>query len=82
MHMDRDIFRLEMATEATSLYILICSILDDGAPPTLQRVRSRWSTTEEDLQRALEELVRRGVLPAAPPSEEAHLHPNPQSEWR
>ena len=62
MHMDRSIFDLKMSVEATSLYILICSLMDEGTLPTVGSVRSQWSGSEEALTSAADELVRHGVL--------------------
>jgi len=65
MNMDRDIFNLQASTEATSLYILICALMDLGQPPTLPQVRAKWTGDEESLQKAVRELTRRGVLESA-----------------
>jgi hypothetical protein len=65
-HMDRTIFRLKAGIPATSLYILICSLLDEGHLPTLDRIRVLWNGTEELLNEAIEELISRGVLESPP----------------
>jgi hypothetical protein len=65
MNMDRSIFNLRASTEATSLYILICALLDLGQSPTLPEIRAKWTGNEESLDNALKELMRRGVLEAA-----------------
>ncbi len=62
MNMDRAIFDLKASVEATSLYIIICSFLDEGIPPNLSNVRMRWNGTDENLMASLEELSRCGVL--------------------
>jgi hypothetical protein len=62
MHMDRSIFNLKASTEATSLYLLICALLDLGQAPTLLEIRAKWTGDEESLQAATRELMRRGVL--------------------
>jgi hypothetical protein len=36
--------------------------MDLGQPPTLLEVRGKWTGDEESLQRAVRELMRRGVL--------------------
>lgn len=61
-HMDQTIFHLRASVPATSLYILICSLLDEGQPPTLERMRKMWNGTEEELDAAIEELTQRGIL--------------------
>jgi hypothetical protein len=60
--MDRAIFRLQASVEATSLYILLCALEDQEEPLTLERARIQWNGTREDLLRAAEELIQRGVL--------------------
>ncbi len=83
MHMDRAIFHLKASIPATSLYILICSMLDEGEEPTLERARQMWNGTEENFHEALTELNKRGILEPAPSWVENHserLYLN--REWR
>jgi hypothetical protein len=61
-YMDRTIFLVNASTLATSLYILVCSLLDDNLQPTLARIRGSWNGTEQDLTTAADELVKRGIL--------------------
>lgn len=68
MNMDRDIFTLKASTEATSLYILICALMDIGQSPTLAEVKSKWTGDEDSLRNAARELVGRGVLESAEPA--------------
>ncbi len=65
MNMDRDIFNLKASTEATSLYILICALMDLGQSPTLPEIRAKWNGSEESLRNAVKELMHRGVLDAS-----------------
>ncbi len=82
MNMDRAIFELNTSVEATSLYILLCALMDMGRPPTLEEALPRWSGTEETLTSAAEELIRRCVLCASlPVPREMHLHPNTRDKW-
>ncbi len=46
MHMDRAIFNLEASVEATSLYILLCALLDQGEPLTLDRAHRAMEWNE------------------------------------
>jgi hypothetical protein len=62
MHMDRTIFLIKAGTLATSLYILICSQLDENQPTTMARIRGLWNGTEQELIEAAEELTWRGIL--------------------
>lgn len=82
MNMDRDIFNLNASTEATSLYILICALMDLGQSPTLPQVRAKWTGDEESLQKAVRELTHRGVLDAAsPPGEDEPFSVRSREEW-
>ncbi len=82
MIMDREIFNLKASTEATSLYILICALMDMGQSPTLHEVRARWTGDEQSLRNAARELVSRGVLDAAQPSDEdAPFALRSRSDW-
>ena len=82
MNMDRAIFALDASVEATSLYIILCSLMDAGKAPTLDLARSRWNGTQESLLAAAKELVRRGVLNARLPIRaDAHLHPTTRDQW-
>ncbi len=83
MDMDRAIFNLEASVEATSLYILLCALHDQEETLTIDRARVQWNGTREDLARAAEELIRRGVLVASRPlAQDQPLYINPADEWR
>ena len=62
MNMDRGIFDLNASVEATSLYILLCALMDGGQSPTIEEALEKWPGTEETLLAAAEELIRRCVL--------------------
>jgi len=64
--MDRTIFDLQLTMEATSAYIVICSLLDEGLFPTLSLVRARWNGNEQSLRSALHELMRHNVVNTDP----------------
>jgi hypothetical protein len=81
--MDRAIFNLEASVEATSLYILLCALHDQEETLTLDRAGVQWNGTREDLARAAEELIRRGVLAGSRPLEKDQpLYLKPADEWR
>ena len=83
MHLEQAIFELKASVEATSLYILICSLMDDGRKPSLREARPRWTGSGEALDAALEELSRLRVLAGGGPShEEEPIHFNPSHLWR
>ncbi len=65
MNMDRAIFDLKVSVEATSLYILLCALMDGGQAPTLENARQKWTGTEESLLAAAQELVRKCVITGA-----------------
>jgi hypothetical protein len=83
VHMDRAIFNLGTSVEATSLYILLCALLDQGELLTLDRAGVQWNGTGEELIRAAEELVERGVLAAIKPlTQDQPLQLNSPGEWQ
>ena len=62
MLMDRKIFSMDLSVEATSAYILICTLAESGAPVTIESAGSFWNDSPEALTRALEELNHRRVI--------------------
>jgi len=82
MSMDRMIFELKASIFATSLYLLICSHLDEGERPTLNNAREAWNGTEENLVQAAVELMERRVLASAAPLDfDQPLFVNPREKW-
>ncbi|SPF39866.1 conserved hypothetical protein [Syntrophobacter sp. SbD1] len=82
MNMDRAIFDLKASVEATSLYILLCALMDAGLAPTLENALQRWTGTEQALNTAARELIERCVLSGVSPiSKDTHLHPNTRDKW-
>ena len=80
--MDRAIFDMKLGVEATSLYILICALSDQGEAPTLDRIRLQWNGSTEELLHAAEELVRHGIADGSVPVHENEpLHINPKEKW-
>ena len=81
-HMDRTIFLKNISTLATSLYILVCRLLDDDLSPTLARIRQLWNGTETDLAVAAEELVKEGILvPVDFSQEDKRWWVFPSTQW-
>lgn len=81
--MDRAIFELNASIEATSLYILLCALMDQGERPTLKRALVQWNGTEATMASAAAELARRGVIEAPiPVPEEVALLLKPGHDWR
>jgi len=82
MLMDRAIFDLNASVEATSLYILLCALLDQQELPTLTRAKVQWNGSGENLVSAAEELMRRGVLQEIHPlRDDEPLRVNPRDKW-
>ena len=82
MNMDRTIFEMNLGVEATSLYILTCALVDQGEPPTLERIRTLWNGTNEGLLHAAEELMQHGIITGSVPIEEGTpWRINPKKEW-
>jgi hypothetical protein len=83
MHMDRAIFELRTSVEATSAYILICSLMDQGRLPTLETIRSLWNGNEDGLQSALRELMQLRVVEAdGELSDDSAVAVTPADQWK
>jgi hypothetical protein len=81
--MDRAIFDLRISVEATSAYILICSLMDEGHFPSLTQMRSLWNGNDDSLQAALGELMERQVLVARGELfEDSPVSVNPADKWK
>ena len=80
--MDRAIFDLKISVEATSLYILLCALMDAGQAPTMENALLKWTGTEESLTTAALELMGRCIIRGAVPiPRDMHLHPNTSDRW-
>ncbi|MDR2142320.1 MAG: hypothetical protein LBR11_11140 [Deltaproteobacteria bacterium] len=81
--MDTQIFNLGLTVEATSAYILICSLVGDGKRPDWPLLRSAWVGQPEALEPSLRELGLYNVISfLADPRGEERFWPNPASLWR
>jgi hypothetical protein len=82
--MDNQIFNLGLSVYAYSLYIVVCSLADEGSSPTPEALRGRWNASEELLNRAIEELEAFKVIEKlVGPKEIGQVFvPNPASMWR
>ncbi len=77
--MDQRIFQLGLSVEATSLYLLMVPLSDSGAVldrPTMLRF---WNSDPAELDRALAELERRGVISGG---QRERWHILPAGNWR
>lgn len=84
MHMDREIFEIRTSVDATSLYILICALLDQGVEGvTVGRALHQWSGTKETLYAAAEELMHRDVLQRVQTlGDDTPLQVTPKEKWQ
>jgi len=80
--MDRNIFKLNLPVEVTSAYILVASLVEQNIRPSLEEIKNRWTKSEEELDQALAELVKRNILKASEAKETNLYYPNPSSLWR
>jgi hypothetical protein len=60
--MSREVFKRGLSVEATSAYILICTLAESGTPVTIESAGSFWNDTPEALARALEKLKRHRII--------------------
>lgn len=83
MVMDRKIFSLNLSVEATSAYILMCTLAESGAPITIESAGTFWNDTPEALVSALEELDRHGIIfEALDANQMRQYHLNPSDLWK
>jgi hypothetical protein len=82
MLMNRKIFALDLSVEATSAYILICTLAESATPVTIESAGPFWNDSPEALSRALEELIRHHVIYETLDSNQVRQYlPNPPDRW-
>jgi hypothetical protein len=59
--MEQRIFEMGLTVQATSLYLLLVSLAQAGAPLTRANVLNFWNAAEPDIDQAFAELVVRRV---------------------
>ena len=59
--MEQRIFEMGLTVQATSLYLLLVSLAQAGAPLTRANVLSFWNAPEPDIDQAFAELVVRRI---------------------
>ncbi len=62
MIMEREIFNLELSVEATSAYIMLCSLQEKGKILTDDAITPYWQGSPEQFETAIDELKKRGVI--------------------
>lgn len=83
MVMDRKIFSLNLSVEATSAYILMCTLAESGTPITIESAGTFWNDTPEALVSALEELDRhRIIFEALDANQMRQYYLNPSDRWK
>ena len=83
MVMDRKIFSLNLSVEATSAYILMCTLAESGTPITIESARTFWNDTPEALVSALEELDRhRIIFEAVDGKQRRQYYLNSSDRWK
>lgn len=82
MLMERKIFSMNLSVEATSAYILICTLAESGAPVTIESAGSFWNDSPEALTTALHELSRHRVIHEELDSKQIRQYfVNPSNLW-
>ena len=83
MVMDRKIFSLNLSVEATSAYILMCTLAESGAPITIESAGTFWNDTPEALVSALAELDRHGIkFEKLDANQMRQYYLNPSDRWK
>jgi len=81
--MDQKIFALNLSVEATSAYILICTLAESGTPVTIESANTFWNDSPEALVKALDELQQHFIVYEAIDSNQVRqYHLNPSNLWR
>lgn len=78
--MNQQIFKLGLAVETISAYLLCCALADEGRPLTRSGLLQVWTASPEALDRALAEMVDRAILEPADPQGTYRILP--ASAWR
>ncbi len=81
---DREIFNTGLSMETVSLYLLCCGLIDAGASPTLEMLRSRWNDSDEAFQECLNELLGKGILRRISGADtgQDEFRPEESTRWR
>jgi hypothetical protein len=81
--MNQKIFTMELSVEATSAYIVICSLAEGGAPVTIESVSAFWNAAPEALTAALRELGNHRIITEALDDKLMRQYLlNPPDRWR
>ncbi|HDI61253.1 MAG TPA: hypothetical protein ENF48_13040 [Desulfobacteraceae bacterium] len=78
--MNQRIFKLGLAVETISAYLLCCALADEGRPLTRSGLLRVWTASPGALDRALSELIDAAIL--EPVDTEDGYRILPASAWR
>ncbi|HEC31775.1 MAG TPA: hypothetical protein ENI41_04710 [Deltaproteobacteria bacterium] len=81
MIMEREIFNLQLSVEATSAYILMCSLQEKGKILTDETISPYWQGTDEQLKTAIVELKERNIIQENTSSEKPRYVIKKQCDW-
>ena len=60
--MNQQIFHIGLEMETVSLYLLCCGLIDAGLAASLDRIKERWNSSEQELEKCLQELIEKRIL--------------------
>jgi hypothetical protein len=81
--MNQQIFNIGLEMETISLYLLCCGLVDAGLAASRDRIKERWNSSQDALEKSLKELVERRILQIAPKETEGDIFRVTQPhEWR
>lgn len=60
--MEQAIFNMGLSTEAVSLYLLCCHLVDSEAPLSPENLSEFWNGTPQTLAASIDELEHRNVI--------------------
>ncbi len=81
MLMEREIFNVKLSVEATSAYILLCSLQEKGKILTDETIAPYWQGTSEQLSNAMAELKSRNIIEEDNRSGELRYLIKKQCDW-
>jgi hypothetical protein len=77
--MDQRIFEQGLSVEATSLYLLLSALADQGVPLVVERVEPIWNADPQALGPSFAELAERGI---AQQDAAGAWHLNQAGQWK
>ncbi len=81
MIMEREIFNLQLSVEATSAYILMCSLQEKGKILTDETIAPYWQGTDEQFDKAIKELLDFKVIEKTNHSDQIRYAIRKQCDW-